>query len=526
MSTTASTQPKKVVLPLEVNRGNLSAALQQAIEIEIATIPVYLYTYYSINRTPSQTALQTQIFKDFKATQAGKEHPTSDQVLQEKAKELALKTVVFSNKSAALIMSVVVEEMLHMALSSNIKSACKLGGLPILVDKTPNIWPAYLPGHVPEFDINRSKLTLDLLHTFLLIESPNPFNNGNGEEGNAIEYTTIGEFYGQIIDFIKSKDISDEDFQSGRPQLLPKKGYYGQNNIDTIYYDENHKPQFANADDSGVLVGICDKASAIHAIEEIVEQGEGKPVEEDVFKINVEIEEKITASGIVEVSAEVDVDIEKEEIRGDHLTPKGEVKCPMHVGENKADFDDGERKELSHFDKFLEVYCTIKKTNEEFNKFLEIDNFDYTKYFVKDIATNPATSDYPEAIQKISNLTNAIYSYLFVMTEACYKTAGHKQYEIFMFGIHKSMIWLLDNLCAKMTGLTYIDPSNEVKTATATFENYAFSKASSPKSQIIALCKEAMKAGKVVTNTHLQRIEDLPDVALESYLVEKDAPLI
>lgn len=523
MSTTST--PTRVKLPKEVNRDNLSAALQQAIEIEIATIPVYLYTYYSINRIPNSEALKTQIFNDFKETQKGKKNPISDTVLKEKAEALVLKIMVFSNKSAALIMSVAVEEMLHMALSSNIKSACKIGGLPVLIDKAPSKWPTYLPGHKPEFDINRSKLTLDQLHTFLLIESPNPFKNGKGEEGNAIEYTTIGDFYSKIITCIQD-EMYDEDFQSDRPQLLPKKGYYGQNNIDTIYYDKNHKPQFPNADDSGGLVGICDKASAIHAIHEIVEQGEGKDFEEDILKVDIKIDEEVSSTGKVEISAEIDVDIVSKDIKGDHLTPKGEVKCPMHVGDNKGDFDDDKREELSHFDKFLEVYCTIKKTNEELNALLGVKTFDFTKYFVKDIPTNPATSDYPNAIQKVSNLTNAIYSYLFVMTEACYKTEGHKQYEIFMFGIHKSMIWLLDSLCGKMTGLSYIDPKGEVKMATATFDNYQFSLASSPKSQIIALCKEAMKVGNVVTSTHLQRIEDLPDVALESYLIENDAPLI
>jgi len=34
----------------EVTPENLGEAIQQAIEIEIATIPVYLYTYYSVNR--------------------------------------------------------------------------------------------------------------------------------------------------------------------------------------------------------------------------------------------------------------------------------------------------------------------------------------------------------------------------------------------------------------------------------------------------------------------------------------------
>ena len=44
----------------EVTPQNLGEALDQAIGIEIATIPVYLYTYYSINRVPNQDAISGQ----------------------------------------------------------------------------------------------------------------------------------------------------------------------------------------------------------------------------------------------------------------------------------------------------------------------------------------------------------------------------------------------------------------------------------------------------------------------------------
>jgi hypothetical protein len=40
-----------------VTHQNLGEAIQQAIEIEIATIPTCLFTYYSINRAPDQQAM-------------------------------------------------------------------------------------------------------------------------------------------------------------------------------------------------------------------------------------------------------------------------------------------------------------------------------------------------------------------------------------------------------------------------------------------------------------------------------------
>lgn len=493
-------------LPVTVTKSNLKQAMQQAIEIEIATIPVYLYTYYSINRSPSQSDVEAHILSDMKATQKGKKNKRTDAELQQAAAELALEIMVFANKAGGLIMSVAVEEMLHMSLSSNIKNALKppYGGIPSLVGKTPKVWPAYLPGHVPAFEINRGKLSLEQLHAFLLIESPLPFNVDKAEKGQAIEYTTIGEYYDQIINCIKT-ELKDSDFNGDAPQLLPEKGYYAQNNIDTIYYDENHKPQFPNADDSGGLVHVKGINSAIHAMNEIIEQGEGgkTPLH--------------TPGG-------------KTEIIRDHLTPDGKVVCPIipvgDKGTDANDYDDKKKKELSHFDKFLEVYCTIQRKNSQVNTFLNSKDFDFTKYFIKDLPKNPSTSNYPQAIQDVSNLTNAIYTYIFIMAEACYKTAGHKQYEIFMFGIHKSMIWLLDNLCGTMSKLSYTDSSGEKQSVAATFEDYDFASSSSPKSQIIKLAGIAMASSPIVSQTLLGRIKDLPDVPLEAYLVENNKGIL
>ena len=497
-------------LPKKVTKSNLKQAMQQAIEIEIATIPVYLYTYYSINRVPNQSAIETQILADMKATQKGKKKKKTDAELQEVAAQLALDIMVFANKAGALIMSVAVEEMLHMSLSSNIKNALKppYGGVPDLVGKTPKVWPAYLPGHIPSFPINRGKLNKEQLHAFLLIESPLPFTGGK-EEGNAIEYTTIGEYYDQIIKCVKD-ELKDSDFNGDAPQLLPEKGYYAQNNIDTVYYDKDHKAQFSNADDDGGLIHVKDRKSAIHAMNEIIEQGEGKPE-----TIEVDINGK---------------PIFKYDIPSDHLTPDGTVVCPLFPFDsgivNPSDYDDKDRKELSHFDKFLEVYCTIERKNHELNTFLNTKDFDFTKYFVKDLPTNPSTSDYPKAIQDVSNLTNAIYTYIFVMAEECYKTAGHKQYEIFMFGIHKSMIWLLDSLCQSMAKLTYTDSSGEQQNVAATLEDYEFNPASSPKSQIIDLAGIAMASSSIVSEGILSKIKDLPDVQLEAYLVENNKGIL
>jgi Ferritin-like len=444
----------------EINAENLGDAIQQAIEIEIATIPVYLYTYYSINRVPDQDAISGAL------AQALTDSGLPPQKANATALDLSAEIMVFANKAGALIMSVAIEEMLHMALSSNLKQA--LCGLPELVGKSPRTWPAYLPGHEPAFPINRAGLSLDQLMTFLKIESPDPLPDLTLLKKAPIPYRTIGEFYDMIRAYIMSNDLHYKTFL---PQLVPGKGYYAQNNIDTIYYDKEHNPRFVNADDSGDLVYVQDRDSAIKAIDTIVEQGEGNQ----------------DAPG---------------------LNPDGTVNCAIVP----ADFDDPAMKELSHFVKFSQIYCRYEALTAKFND-LGIGKIDIGSYFITPVPVNPSTSDYPANIQPVSNLLNAVYTYIFVMTEGCYKKGGNTQYEIFMFGIHKSMIFILNSLCGDIMNLSYTAKDGKTYQVAPTFEDYPFGLLSSPKSQLIDLYNAAVAVYPNISYL-AQRFQDLPDVAL------------
>ena len=129
-------------------------SLQRAIKLEHATIPVYLYALYSLD-----AAKNAEI--------------------------------------ASILRSVVIEEMLHMVLASNVLNA--IGGTPVI--NTPDFLPDYpgpLPGGV------QSQLTVQLapfspaqLQTFLTIEEPeNPLNFPSAQEVS--EIITIGQFYAAI----------------------------------------------------------------------------------------------------------------------------------------------------------------------------------------------------------------------------------------------------------------------------------------------------------------------------------------
>jgi hypothetical protein len=115
--------------------SELRGGLQTAIEIELATVPIYLFAYYSIDRTPKAQA--------FPATELSR----------------------FADRAGGIIMSVAVEEMLHMSLSSNVLFS--LGALPQLYLRSPAPYPTDLPGHAklgPDHRQHRPDLFLRTLH--------------------------------------------------------------------------------------------------------------------------------------------------------------------------------------------------------------------------------------------------------------------------------------------------------------------------------------------------------------------------
>ncbi len=138
----------------------LKASLQQAIKLEHATIPPYLYALYSLGTTSEN------------ATVAG------------------------------IIQSVVSEEMLHMTLACNILNA--IGGHPVIDD--PSFTPAYpgpLPGGVEDdLIVHIAPYSVDLIrNTFMVIEEPeiHPDFPKLLATGLDLAPTTIGQFYQAII---------------------------------------------------------------------------------------------------------------------------------------------------------------------------------------------------------------------------------------------------------------------------------------------------------------------------------------
>jgi hypothetical protein len=151
-----------------------------------------------------------------------------------------------------LVGSVFAEEMLHLALAANLLNA--VGGTPRL-----DI-PEMLPPHPRPMPHGDRSLELSLvpfgpaaLEMFLRIEQPAPA--GAPEEADG--YETIGQFYEAIETGLRHlcDRLGEKEVFSGDPVRQ----------VTTTHFRHS----------AGTLVAVDDLASALAALEEIVEQGEG-----------------------------------------------------------------------------------------------------------------------------------------------------------------------------------------------------------------------------------------------------------
>jgi Ferritin-like len=202
---------------------DLREHLTGAVELELLTIPPYLCALYSI-------------------------HPQT-------------------NLEAGLIIrSVVVEEMLHMILAANVLNA--VGGKPNLTTGAfmPPRYPTTIPYHAGEFEVGLRPLNEDALCTFLSIENPSyldraPLKPAAGAAKPRIMslgYETIGDFYDAV-----ERALVELVLEHGEEQVFI--GDHGLQIGPEHYYASG-----------GHAIKVHELSDAIDALEQIVEQGEGK----------------------------------------------------------------------------------------------------------------------------------------------------------------------------------------------------------------------------------------------------------
>ncbi|MGW3811888.1 ferritin-like domain-containing protein [Micromonospora sp. NPDC005113] len=148
--------------------------------------------------------------------------------------------------------SVFTEEMLHLALAANLLNA--VGGRPRL--DTPGMLPPHprrLPHGDRSLELSLLPFGAEALDMFLRIEQPAP--PGAPAEGD--DYETIGQFYDAIGEGLRylCDRLGEREVFSGDPARQ----------LTAVHFRHT----------GGRLIAVDDLASALAALEEIVEQGEG-----------------------------------------------------------------------------------------------------------------------------------------------------------------------------------------------------------------------------------------------------------
>jgi hypothetical protein len=157
-----------------------------------------------------------------------------------------------ANRDASqIVRSVMLEEMLHLTLVANLMNA--VGGCPRLTQ--PDFVPRYphsLPHSGDHFRVSIEKLSPAAIETFLRIELPERVDAPPQPD----RYRTIGQFYASIADGLTflCNEMGESAVFCGDPHKQIDEGqFYG----------------------SGHLLVVRDLESALRAISEIKEQGEG-----------------------------------------------------------------------------------------------------------------------------------------------------------------------------------------------------------------------------------------------------------
>lgn len=442
--------------------AELKSGLQTAIEIELATIPIYLYTYYSIDRTPPgfpHTALAR-----------------------------------FADQAGAVIMSVAVEEMLHMSLSSNVLFS--LGQMPQLYLKSPSPFPTNLPGHArlgPDgkpLALPLAKFSREQLWQFLEIEYPAEVDAP--PEGS--NWNTIGQIYSFVRCIIHSKHISDADFQQGDRLRQIQPTNYSPNSIDTAYPQQGFNntcplpapdkhaasktAAFLSREDSHAgrseLLIVNSKATALQAIQTIDAQGEG-------------------------------------------------------YGPEK--FDDASHHELSHYYKFLSLQSQLEgydPKHEKLPKRPKPPPPAAEQFGPADLAQivfqqpdNPVAAGYPAGRRDVANVVSGLYQYMLIMTESIFLQPPEQQKVYFNQALHRSMIWILDKILQQVRRIS-ITANNESPAClrlAPTFENLDLGPRDQAFANLKAMCQDLdTRYGTESWYTqglqyYVQRIPTLPDVS-------------
>lgn len=412
--------------------AELRDGLQTAVEIELATIPIYLFGYYSINRVP----------QGFPATDLSR----------------------FADQAGGLMMSVAVEEMLHLSLSANILFS--LGVQPQLYLRSPSPYPTDLPGHArlgPDrkpMALPLAKFSSEQLWQFLEIEYPAAVD-APPEQSN---WQTIGQIYSFLRCIISSRHITDDDFKGGKAPSQIQPSNYSPSNVDTVYptasFDHGcpvPAPVKGSAADAAAyssrgdshaghsaLMTVASRKHALQAIQTIDAEGEGFGVEK---------------------------------------------------------FDDESRHELSHYYKFLTLQSQLAGYDPRDEKLRSkpVPPPAAARQFSKeelarivfDFPDNPVAASYPAGRRELADIVSGLYQYMLIMTESIFLIDPAHQKLYFNQTLHRSMIWILDKAIQAMRNISLsgTDSYPSTRQLAPTFENINLGPRKHAFATLVAMCK-------------------------------------
>ncbi|HEX8482923.1 MAG TPA: ferritin-like protein [Allosphingosinicella sp.] len=242
----SDSRPAAALPPHIQNIEQLREHLQAAIELEHSTIPPYLCGLYTIR----QDAIRLDI------------DPPGPNLM-----------------AAEIIRTVVVEEMLHMMLASNVLNA--VGGAPSIDhSKFVPAYPATLPiGTGKPLVVNLLKFSEEAIDTFLAIERPLPpppvkvatrrlraLAPVPVPPGQLVDMVRRGELYGSIGEFYAAIELGLQGLEA-RARAQGGTIFIGSpdRQITREYYYNS----------GGEAFPVTDLESALTALREIVDQGEG-----------------------------------------------------------------------------------------------------------------------------------------------------------------------------------------------------------------------------------------------------------
>lgn len=469
----------------------LKKDLQTAINVELSTIPLYLYTYYSIARRVSY---------DDKSPDVANSFPNSSWTR-------------WADEAGALLMSVVVEEMLHMSLAGNVLAA--MGVQPVLYGNAPKSYPTTLPGHNPfgpdgkVEQIPLGPLSYNQMWGFLEIEYPATADFFPGDGGtdpgspnwNDHTWNSIGQLYGYVRCIIQSRWICDEDFQVNLQKQIGTDNY-APNCIDTAWPDKSfaynkptpagapgsatHVAKFANNERDhvgprGSYMQISNKMDALRALTTICDQGEG-----------------------------------------------------AHFSR----FDNPSHKEASHYWKYLRIfsafpeYTQAPQNNQNLptppgkppkNTAVPDDRW---KDIVFAAPTNPDGSGLDAGPLAVVKVADALFQYMLILSETIYLIPeGDEQKVFFNRALHQSMIWVLDKIVQAMRAVNLenmqIQP-NPGGSGTRLMPTFGWISLGKRQNAFAALCKLAEDCENLNQNAdwytydisgYVKDIQKLPDVS-------------